>query len=601
MQQPWTISSGLNTCALLALPAEVRNQIFEALLVRPGFFKLKTYPAALPTASGFLIAEQIHDIRPLFLSCKQIREESLGIFYKQNHFKIFMPDGSSSDGESIGYHFDQVGIWLEALGKQLLLLRRVSIGISLIDTVHVANSTAMLFESHVSLLQIYRVFWKTSGFLLFALDLFDTHVQPRGPSQNAPASVCLDLKCIKNVLWALIQDHDLKVKHLQKSMTDITLCGDGSNGCITWRGSRQQVSYLRQGFISRFHQADDGFTLRYAPHHQIPYVDSHGQRRYSSSTSIMRSANLPNFLEYYLWDWVAVHEPSAVVNLTAGTWIGDGPTANFLYSNKRLHHSQSWKFWAGNRFELRLRAPQGTHSFSDYQRLNAFITWDSMWVVSDSCSAIRGETSMSLHNLRQKAVIALSDTPYYCCTEPEGNVPPNADGRTPDATPWGYFWRPCPELWLNSECEIVIATNRGWAIPVSLVPEGQRLQPGENCKDFVERYKSHYSYDTNPYKDVNLSDNYSYTRHPHIANHMWLTRHADGTLISHINYLLSVLSVDDDADLWAKIYFAGREDESNRERWEDNGVRGINATTRDPRRLPRRVVLPLPPDVLEDE
>jgi hypothetical protein len=108
------MSTSLNhqaVCRLLGLPAELRNHIYEDFLVHSDGVTLRTCSPSRPGACGARLAEDINSIRlsGIFGSCGKIYNEAVTVFYKQNEFKLVMPEGDRT-GEIVGYHSEQAGI-----------------------------------------------------------------------------------------------------------------------------------------------------------------------------------------------------------------------------------------------------------------------------------------------------------------------------------------------------------------------------------------------------------------------------------------------------------------------------------------------------------
>ncbi|KAF2771335.1 hypothetical protein EJ03DRAFT_38981 [Teratosphaeria nubilosa] len=73
-----------NTCYLLELPGEVRNKIYRKVLVED----YKQYPGFVTIS----IPVQRSTVPGLLLACKQIRDETVPIYYCENAFGIQCPD-----------------------------------------------------------------------------------------------------------------------------------------------------------------------------------------------------------------------------------------------------------------------------------------------------------------------------------------------------------------------------------------------------------------------------------------------------------------------------------------------------------------------------
>lgn len=104
------------TSSLLELPPELRNYIYELVLVEPSTIKLVTLRDAWdiskvrrPTMAGI---------------CKQIRQEALPIYYERNTFELYI--GALSPGMSGPNSFIFLRKWLGMIGAaNIKLVKRV--------------------------------------------------------------------------------------------------------------------------------------------------------------------------------------------------------------------------------------------------------------------------------------------------------------------------------------------------------------------------------------------------------------------------------------------------------------------------------------------
>ena len=609
-------SSGQRPFRLLALPAEIRNQIYRAFLVRD-HIELTTYP--IPKGPGVGIANS-HDVHPaaLLRCCRQIRNEAIAIFYKQNHFWILMPRWDRSE-LAVCRHFNQIGIWLERLGSCLPLLERASIAIPrAIDSMNDGTSF-MPGKPSIPFLSICKAFWSSGRPLALFLDIVDSEVQCN------PWDRHINLSSMNNVLQALIHDRDLGetdptnaqlnvgIRHLRRIMVDIRMYVDCSQGCILWRGSDSQRLYLPQKFRTWFQQTRGGHVLKRTPPAEVPFVVDPGlQISHWNTPSIHSAALSPNFQDY-LWTRILVPGPDAVLDLNSRTWTG--PSPKLLGICKAIRNFRSLDYWSQNRFEVRMIS-------SPHSQRYAYFSGLKFW--PDTRESRKFEDTSSNRYAGPPRTILSRKWPWYCdevqyvqelqirvhfelndLSERENirvgimdiiRVTSHMKGQhvTLRIT-WGpkmgpgvnfydsvgeevislellrrralvalsdvclkkprYFARPCPQIWMNRVGEIVEATygTTSEIIPTPLHPQGP--QPGADSATFKKNYGDRYKFKPDPYNSLGIieDDHWMRRKDPDLARFPELTRYSDGSLICHIRYLMSVLWYVNEADLWGKI------------------------------------------------
>jgi hypothetical protein len=321
----------------LTLPPEVRNQTYRLLI--PGvYFMLQTHPLHRPGAFGAFVVKDLNDMHPscLFRCCRQVRDEALTMFYKQNHFKLLMPEGHVT-GEILEHHTQQLNIWLESLGDCVKHLRRVSVTAPR----HIPTwpqHVAIPLKASVPLLSICNAFWSGRASRILEVKFVEGEAVAAQQNWQGP-SIEVDFECINNVIPALINDRDLGdksasspftligIKHLRKAMLDIRLLVDCSSGFIAWRGSNLQHTYLPQKFRSCFRPVSEGRKLRQAPSLTYP-----NEGAVFSEGPVFRSAvgnpRLPSSLEAYLWNCRAAFGTKICVELVRSASNAAKPCKN---------------------------------------------------------------------------------------------------------------------------------------------------------------------------------------------------------------------------------------------------------------------------------
>ena len=96
---------------------------------------------------------------------------------------------------------------------------------------------------------------------------------------------------------------------------------------------------------------------------------------------------------------------------------------------------------------------------------------------------------------------------------------------------------------MNRAGEIVEATygTTSETIPTPVHPQGP--QPGADSATFEKNYGDRYKFKPDPYNSLGIieDDHWMRVDDPDLARFPELTRYSDGSLISHIRYLMSVL------------------------------------------------------------
>jgi hypothetical protein len=143
---------------------------------------------------------------------------------------------------------------------------------------------------------------------------------------------------------------------------------------------------------------------------------------------------------------------------------------------------------------------------------------------------------MSLEQLRQRTLLALSQV---CWKEPK------------------FFKRSCPRLWMNYMGEFKEAEFPATSIRVAIVLDARDPKPGDPYNGFMVDYQRHYEYNFDPWEFLSLSYNWKMIarlrNNAALSYYYRLTKHSDGSLISHIQYLISVLRFVDEWDFFAKL------------------------------------------------
>lgn len=272
-----TFSADRGPFRFLQLPAEIRNAILEAFLIPPHHFKLTTCPPSSLGRHAVDIAANCNDIHPsaLFQSCRQIHHGACSIFYPQNHFDILITSEERSK-VATAHHFDQIATWLESLGSHKVMLKHVSIMVFRCIEWFDDSASFMPDEPSLPLLNLCNIFWSSSQSFPLALQIDVSELPPIGSGWN------VDISCINKMLQNLILDNGLGeknpyaslrrvgIKHLRSSILGIRVYASGSQGCILWKGSASQESYLPQKFRTWFQPVQDGHKLSLTPHEQIP-------------------------------------------------------------------------------------------------------------------------------------------------------------------------------------------------------------------------------------------------------------------------------------------------------------------------------------------
>lgn len=108
------------TSPLLALPAELRNRIYELVLIKEVCIEVIIYcidGCIIKELQSQHLANRVQQ-PPLTRTCRQLREESLSIFYTGNVFLIRRSNGDSHLDH--GSHDDEEPLvrWLSAIGAE---------------------------------------------------------------------------------------------------------------------------------------------------------------------------------------------------------------------------------------------------------------------------------------------------------------------------------------------------------------------------------------------------------------------------------------------------------------------------------------------------
>lgn len=113
----------MDASPLNKLPAELRNNIYELALHNPGGIDIDVM-----FANKIITAQASQQLLALTETCKQIRQESLPLFYATNTFSFATSDlDIATNPLRVGHCFASVKKWFHGLGEQKAVVNEVEV------------------------------------------------------------------------------------------------------------------------------------------------------------------------------------------------------------------------------------------------------------------------------------------------------------------------------------------------------------------------------------------------------------------------------------------------------------------------------------------
>jgi hypothetical protein len=235
--------------SFLTLPGEIRNIILDHLLVRSKCYLLINVRNSAKARSRLKDNGDFGKTKGLIFSCRQIYHEATTMFFMENRFDM------REQGDEHGYryfnnHVRQAGEWLQSLGSQLPLLRRVTI-----DTpfacgyqCHEGDDHDHYFEPMVPVSTIVQAYWTSpvTTPLNLSLEIAPSFQSIEASSHDGSSEQDsgIDYRRLTNIVKTLAHDKDLDIRKSRLAIKDIKIDGNCRYGYIYWKRSRPQRRYM---------------------------------------------------------------------------------------------------------------------------------------------------------------------------------------------------------------------------------------------------------------------------------------------------------------------------------------------------------------------
>jgi hypothetical protein len=244
--------------SLLTLPGEIRNIILDHLLVRPKCCPLINVRNSAEPRSRLRDDGDFGKTKGLIFSCRQIYHEATSMFFMENRFDM------REQGHEHGYryfnnHVRQAGEWLQSLGSQLSLVRRVTINTSFACGYQCEDGDKHdhYFEPMIPIFTIVQAYWTSpvTTPLNLSLEIAPSFqpIQTSSHDGSSEQDSGIYYGRLTNIVKTLAHDNDLGIRKLRLAIKDIKIDGNCRCGYIYWKRSRSQLRYMDSyGVRTRF-------------------------------------------------------------------------------------------------------------------------------------------------------------------------------------------------------------------------------------------------------------------------------------------------------------------------------------------------------------
>ncbi|KAI4610647.1 hypothetical protein J4E83_008261 [Alternaria metachromatica] len=237
-----TISNPAETF-LLSIPAELRNEIYEYVLVDDEpVLLVENAEDSVIKARGFAGNSAI------LQTCRQIYHEAIGVLYGQNVFRCNWEVFSERDyfNTVIFDPMETCHQWMQHIGSSLSKLRTIAINMETPDIPadspgHSPSEDFDMYHSReITILPLLDILWNG-----VACDL-----SVRFESSGNPVHPHSDVKLLTKVLYELGKMDALKLKNARRLLRDVVVAPNGKQGTICFLTTSDKVSASRQFLLS---------------------------------------------------------------------------------------------------------------------------------------------------------------------------------------------------------------------------------------------------------------------------------------------------------------------------------------------------------------
>jgi hypothetical protein len=249
--QVYSQSNDPGAASLLGIPPELRNQIYEYLLVNYEPITMVNEVGddddTTSRVSNFVGSSAI------ILTCRQIYHEALGILYGQNVFRFqYSVQYQKYFVFLITSPVETCTKWVEDIGSCLSGLRTVTIDISVPklhgDYHEFERDSYQNTQDHMPILRLLDIIWND---IASNISIKFEHTHETGRYVRFPvdiASEVLDVKCegITNILYELGKMDCLGLKGTRRLLREVYVDASGIRGTIIYWGTGHRTGPCRE-------------------------------------------------------------------------------------------------------------------------------------------------------------------------------------------------------------------------------------------------------------------------------------------------------------------------------------------------------------------
>ncbi|KAI4640425.1 hypothetical protein J4E93_008631 [Alternaria ventricosa] len=257
--QVYSQTSNPAATSLLTIPAEIRNQIYEYVLVddRPIVIVDNADDSAIKTSS-------FSGSPAIIQTCRQIYHEAIGVLYGQNVFRFEYRILVHKRGRILS-PIDAYRKWTRDIGSSLSKLRTVAIRMDMPDLPDEWDNPSLWddfyrsSQKNIKITPLLDVFWY--GVACGLSVRFESTSNRNHPYLSSYPSR-FDVKFLTKVLYELGNMDKLRLMKARRLISDVEVAPHGKQGFIDFRSSNGKAG-VRRGF--QFSKNTQRYALEPSP------------------------------------------------------------------------------------------------------------------------------------------------------------------------------------------------------------------------------------------------------------------------------------------------------------------------------------------------
>ncbi|CAN9219640.1 unnamed protein product [Alternaria alternata] len=246
--QVYSRSDDPGAVSLLGIPPELRNQIYEYLLVDPQSVTIEAEVDNDDTIGG---VSDFAGSSAIIHTCRQIYHETLGILYGRNVFRFqYSVQREHPEDCQIVNSAKTCTKWVENIGSCLSGLRTVTIDIGPEIRGDYVSETDMLeeFEGDLAILQLLDIIWNDIASDISIKFEHSNRTTRYIPYADTKMSEVLDEKCkeLTNILHEVGKKNCLGLKETRRLLRKVYVNESGIGGTIIYQGTDHRTEIYRE-------------------------------------------------------------------------------------------------------------------------------------------------------------------------------------------------------------------------------------------------------------------------------------------------------------------------------------------------------------------